>query len=81
MTKNLDSPCFIFCLLWFKSLNFGLFMKFVFLRKTNKFKSLYIVPPLLLEPTYVQYAHVKCREQKRSAKGSNFKEDDRVLPP
>ena len=26
------------------------------------------------------YAHVQCREPKRSEKGSNLKEDDRALP-
>ena len=36
---------------------------------------------LHLKPTDVEYMHVQCREPKRSANNSNFKGDDRTLPP
>ena len=54
-------------------------MKFVCLSKTNKDKSTEIFSPLLLKPTNI-CAHVQCREPKRIAKGSNFKEDLRDFP-
>ena len=42
-----------------------------------------IVQPLLLKSPYTVYcvyAHVKCREPKKSSKDSHFKEDDSALP-
>ena len=50
-------------------------MKFALYSKTNKDKSTEIFPPRLLIPTDI------CTSQKKSAKGSNFKEDDRGLCP
>ena len=54
-------------------------MKFVSLSKTNKDKSTEIFPPLLTKPTYTMRMCI-AESHKRSAKGSNFKKDDRVLP-
>ena len=53
-------------------------MKLVIQSKRNRDISTEIVPPLLLEPTYGFISEAE--NQKRSAKGSNFKEDDRALP-
>ena len=66
-------------------------MKFVIWSKTNKNKTIEIFPPLLLAPPYeyicvIAYMHCMCmcmcnaERQKRSEKGSNFKEDDSSLP-
>ena len=63
-----------------KSLNLSLFMKFLLKKKTNKDKSTEIVLPLFHKPTYSIYAR-NDKNQKRSAKGSNFKEDTRTLKP
>ena len=52
-------------------------MKFVTQSKTKKGKYTEIFPPLT--NLYV-YAHMQCREPKKSAKGSSFKGDDRALP-
>ena len=50
-------------------------------RKTNKDKSTEIISPLLPKPSYVYVRTCNAECQKRSAKGSNFKEDDSDLPP
>ena len=55
-------------------------MKFVLYSETNKDKSTEIFPPLLLKPTVCALRMCNVKGQKRSAKGSNFKEDDRDLP-
>ena len=56
-------------------------MKFVLKSKTNKDKSTEIRIPLLLKPNLYEYMRTcNAESQKRSAKGSNFKEDDRPLP-
>ena len=50
--------------------------------KTNKDKSTEkISPPLLLKPPYIYMRKCNAESQKRSTKGSNFKEDDSVLCP
>ena len=53
-------------------------MKFVLESKTNKEKSTVIFPPLLLKTPYI-WASAMPIAKKRSAKGSNFKEDEEEL--
>ena len=76
-SKALSSFCFMTNLS--SSLNFSLFMRFVLQIKTNKDKSTETVSPLLFTPPY--RGQCNAENQKMSAKGSNFTEDDRALPP
>ena len=53
-------------------------MNFVLESKTNKDKSKDIFPPLLLQPPCICACAMP---RARSAKGSNFKEDERAFAP
>ena len=56
-------------------------MKFALKSKTKKDKSTEIVPSLLLTPPNICALRMcNAESQKRSAKGSDFKEEDRALP-
>ena len=56
-------------------------MKFALKIKTKKDKSTEIVPSLLLTPPNIcAWRMCNAESQKRSAKGSDFKEEDRALP-
>ena len=55
-------------------------MKSVLQSKTNKDETIEIFPLLLLKTPYTVYAHVQGNSQKRSVKGSNFREDDSAFP-
>ena len=55
-------------------------MKYLLQSKKDKDKSTEIFPPLLLKPIYKYMRTCNAEGPKRSAKGSNFKEDDRAEP-
>ena len=55
-------------------------MQFDVKSKSNKGKSAEIVPPLLLTQPYGYMGMCNVESQKRSAKGSNFKEENRAFP-
>ena len=75
--------CTVNELFWFlvfkKSLNLSLFMKFVLLSKPNKDKSTEICISTPSPSTYCTYAHVQCREPKNVSKRFQIKEDDKAL--
>ena len=69
---------FFVCFSFEKIIEFKLFMKFVLQRKTNKDKSTEIFKLLILICARAMKSAKKVSES--TPKGSNFKEDDRVLP-